>query len=309
MEKSGTRSGFTLIELLVVIAIIAILIALLVPAVQKVRESSNITQCKNQLKQMGLGFQTHIDVYKAFPSGGTSWTESDRKMIHGVPADYKSQSWGWMYQILPYVERNDLWAHKQEWEITATPVDLYICPSFRGPKIWPYSQAGDSTNTMRAMNDYCANVGTDSGRYDGPIVPSKSYGGPGSRKITDITDGTSNTLLVGEKFVNPFKAWTQSECNDDQGWVDGWDNDTICDAAGNGGTVNKDGVSVETPKQIAIKLGDVDECGFNFGSIHPASMNAVFCDGSVHSIAYDIDPTVWGRLCAINDGKQFNFND
>jgi prepilin-type N-terminal cleavage/methylation domain-containing protein/prepilin-type processing-associated H-X9-DG protein len=313
MKKPRTRSGFTLIELLVVIAIIAILIALLVPAVQKVRETSNITQCKNQLKQIGLGIQSHIDVYKVFPSGGTSWTDSSLVRVGGLkgaPADYRTQHWGWMFQILPYVERTDLWSHKIESDIPATPVDLYICPSFRGPKIWPYSQAGDTTNTMRAMNDYCANVGTDASKYDGPIVPSKNWGPGLTRKLADITDGTSHTLLVAEKFVNPFAAWDHSECNDDQGWIDGWDNDTICDATGNGGAPpNQDGISVELPKQIAIKLGDVDECGFNFGSVHPASMNAVFCDGSVHSIGYDINTTVWGRLCAINDGKQFDFTD
>jgi prepilin-type N-terminal cleavage/methylation domain-containing protein/prepilin-type processing-associated H-X9-DG protein len=305
MKKLDKRPGFTLIELLVVIAIIAILIALLVPAVQKVREASNVATCKNQLKQMGLGIQSHIDVFKVFPSGGTSWTDSDRRMSHGIPADYKTQSWGWMYQILPYIEQQDLWAHNKENEICATPVQMYICPSFRGPKIWPYSQAGDSTNTMRAMNDYCANVGSGSDTYDGPIVPSKNWGPSLVRKITDITDGLSNSLLVAEKFVNPFKAYSQSECNDDQGWVDGWDNDTICDASGNGGGSG----NIELPKQIAIKSGDSDECGFNFGSVHPASMNAVFCDGSVHAVAYDINPQVWVRLCSVNDGKDLNFED
>src|SRR5438105_12261606 len=96
-----SRTGFTLIELLVVIAIIAILIALLVPAVQKVREAANVAQCKNQLKQIGLAFQTHHDTFQVFPSGGRGYFEPNRKMVAGVPADYSAQSWGWAYQILP----------------------------------------------------------------------------------------------------------------------------------------------------------------------------------------------------------------
>src|SRR5437899_1570385 len=107
MRDLRSRPAFTLIELLVVIAIIAILIALLVPAVQKVREASNVTKCRNQLKQMGLAFHSHHDTFKAFPSAGTKWQSTARNMIRpGVPADYTSQNWGWMYQILPYIEQH-----------------------------------------------------------------------------------------------------------------------------------------------------------------------------------------------------------
>src|SRR5437868_10714971 len=112
MEKK--RVGFTLIELLVVIAIIAILIALLVPAVQQVREAANVAQCKNQLKQIGLAFQTHHDTYGVFPSGGTSWQDANRVMDKGIPADYQKQHWGWAYQILPYIEQENLWAEHNE---------------------------------------------------------------------------------------------------------------------------------------------------------------------------------------------------
>src|SRR6516162_10254822 len=104
------RPGFTLVELLVVIAIIATLIALLVPAVQKVREAAAVAQCKNQLKQMGLAFQSHHDAFKVFPSGGTAWPANDKRtMVQNVPADYNSQAWGWLYQILPYIEQASLW--------------------------------------------------------------------------------------------------------------------------------------------------------------------------------------------------------
>src|SRR5947209_12929128 len=161
MKKLPRPAGFTLIELLVVIAIIAILIALLVPAVQKVREAANAAQCRNNLKQMGLAWLHHNDVFKAFPSGGTDWTASNTRTMdkNGNPADFNSQAWGWCYQILPYIEQNVLWADKNDFIVAQTPISTYICPSFRGPVIRPYNQAGDTTTTLRAMSDYTACCG------------------------------------------------------------------------------------------------------------------------------------------------------
>jgi prepilin-type N-terminal cleavage/methylation domain-containing protein len=321
MRKRGNAAGFTLVELLVVIAIIAILIALLVPAVQKVRESSNIATCINNLKQMGLGFQSHHDTFKVFPSGGMSWTENDRNTVHGTPADYRTQTWGCFYQVLPYIEQTALWMQKNDFNIASTPVSLYMCPSFRGPVIRPYTQSSDSSTTQRAMSDYTANAGLTLGSYDGAVVPTMAYNGLKlTRKLSDITDGTSHSILIGEKYVVAIGAydayWTRpggtyGPCNDDQGWVDGWDNDTICCAEGgnNFSVPTKDGYSVELPRQIDVKYGDTDECGQNFGSIHQSAMQAVFCDGSVHSISYNIDHTVWGRLCKINDGLDTGFTD
>lgn len=304
-----TRRGFTLIELLVVIAIIAILIALLVPAVQKVREAANVTQCRNQLKQMGLAFQNHHDTFKAYPSGGTYWSDTARVMTNGSPGDFKNQSWGWAYQILPYIEQDNLWRNPTDTTVASTPVPTYICPSLRGPKIWAYSQAGGTGN--RAMMDYSGNGGTygtwggltvaSGNSMDGPIVPSKSGSGV-TRNMNHITDGTSNTMLVGEKFISGPSSLIGPTCNDDQGFVDGWDNDAICFAYGGNGS----GGPVAPPLRIDLRIDSA--CGLAFGSIH-TNMLAVFCDGSVHQVRLDIDTVVWQRLCSINDGQPTGFSE
>jgi prepilin-type N-terminal cleavage/methylation domain-containing protein len=310
--RSGPKDGpqtlthrpakaFTLIELLVVIAIIAILIGLLLPAIQEVRESAARTQCENNLKQMGIAWHNHADVHGVFPSGGLGWNLNRTwNVSNNTPALYQTQAWGWGYQILPFIEQGNLWEIPPggfpgdasgggpfgDIEVASTPVKIYNCPSLRSSVIFPYSQAGWSPSVgRRAVGDYVANAGTVSGLNDGPLVPTGF-----TVRITDIINGTSNVMMIGEKYLDREIALITSDCNDDQGWTDGWDNDTICFADGGGSTA-----------MVPIPDGSIGTCGLNFGSPHPVSMQCVLCDGSVRSISFRAAQAPFVIFCSRND--------
>jgi prepilin-type N-terminal cleavage/methylation domain-containing protein len=296
-SASTDRRGFTLVELLVVIAIIGILIALLLPAVQKVREASNKVQCANNLKQMGLAFQNHYYTYRLYPSAGAGPWTSRTFDSNGSPSLAKDQNWGWAYQLLPFMEQGNLWAlpRNDDAEVERTALPYYFCRSRRLPMVVT-SHWG-----VRAMMDYAGNAGTDGGPaasghgLNGLLVRTGSQWIPIRPTDESIPDGASNTLLVSEKRLNTA-MFGPDQWNDDEGYVAGYDEDTICWA-------------LQPPKPDSNQLADYQDLEGRFGSSHAAGINAVFADGAVHTIGYSINLTVFQRLCIRNDGQPIDWSD
>lgn len=210
------RPAFTLIELLVVIAIIAILIALLLPAVQQAREAARRTQCKNNLKQIGLALHNYHDAFDRFPSFVMSHHSNVYQQWYGCQAWYFTRGFSWRVSILPYIDRApeynsmDLENHgfggclggmgAANLAIMGLSLPAYVCPSDPTEKSVKSGWGGTENGT-----NYAAAVRARADQTHGDIRnddPSKDLGGitrTGTR-IADFKDGSSNVIMVGEIF-------------------------------------------------------------------------------------------------------------
>jgi prepilin-type N-terminal cleavage/methylation domain-containing protein/prepilin-type processing-associated H-X9-DG protein len=289
------RRGFTLIELLVVIAIIAILIALLVPAVQKVRAAAARTQCINNLKQIGLACHQHHDAYKVLPSGGTGWWIPPTYLAPGQPAVGAAQQGGWGFQILPFLDQVQVWNGGNGGSIAqcqinaiSTAIPVYFCPSRRTATVLPpignwYSPGGTFGH---APWDYSASNLDNTGAIQ--------YGYNGIRLVT-ITDGTSNSFLAGDARKN-VAYLGQYQSDDNEGYTAGWDHDA------------ERYVNAGYPPLPDILQANGDYSGDQrFGSSHDGGFNMLFCDGSVHFISYSIDTASWTALGTIRGADTYTY--
>jgi len=237
---SLTRAAFTLIELLVVITIIAILVALLLPAVQGARESARNLQCKNHIKQMATAIKTHETIRRIYPDGGEGTWVARTRDSSGRPTAAPDQNWGWAYQILPYLELTNIWELENDADVARNAIPIYYCPSRRAPALVDNQANGPGWSLgLRGMIDYAANAGTDCPSIGGWGIRGNGLTGPitrrpngasdrgGSVTAASIRDGTSNTLLIGEKLMNAAVVGTQDLGDDDGGFAEGWDFDTV----------------------------------------------------------------------------------
>jgi prepilin-type N-terminal cleavage/methylation domain-containing protein len=311
----GNRPGFTLIEMLVVIAIIIVLIGLLMPAVQKAREAANRTTCRNNLKQIGIAFMDHFTTQGYFPPGGRYGNEENPPPnfdSQGNPAQGTNQTGGWGFNILPYIEAGNTYRGGSATNnvdrilvVIGTPHKLFFCPSRRAPMVFPYQSPPSPDDFLKdiplpttahpnvAQCDYAAS------NLDGTGMVRETYGKPENLiRVRDITNGMSNTLMVGEKRMNLFKLG-QNQQDDNQGYSVGVDRDTMR-------YTNAD----YPPGQDYSKDGDYNADGLQrFGSSHVSNFHAAFGDGAVHAINYTIAPAVFSQLGDIHNQKPIAAGD
>ena len=301
------RRAFTLIELLVVISIIAVLIGLLLPAVQKVREAANRTKCKNNLKQIGLAMHNYHASRNSFPPGFTSRAAA----LNGPSL---GPGWGWGTYLLPYLEQDNVYRLIDLTKDIANPVNaqarVMSLPVFLCPSDSPES----TTITVRngAGNAICdvafANYVGVAGVNEVSAYPDNSNGLPGvllrnSRvKVTDIRDGSSNTLLVGERAW----MWGSKVRSPQTTWVGAVTGAVIPQTLNPALGVEAEGVLCLTNSGTSAEarvpnnsLDHVEDANSN----HPQGVNFLFADGSVQSIQNTISPDVWAALTTRSGGE------
>jgi prepilin-type N-terminal cleavage/methylation domain-containing protein/prepilin-type processing-associated H-X9-DG protein len=300
------RKGFTLIELLVVIAIIAVLIGLLLPAVQKVREAAFRIQCSNNLKQIGLGVMNYESANEGFPPSRTTGN------VAGAP--YFPYKHSWSAALLPYIEQTasfNLYTYKADWDAPVnyaairTYLKLFNCPMTpKQPRADTTIAAQPSAGDYHAVNAIKYFIGDNCFGYIGILNPDDPRLVGAMRRdevtrITQITDGTSNTILVAEDAGRPAFYNASRQIYDPVGKEGGW--------ADPNGAFSLDGAYPDGTIQGPCPMN----CSNNseMYSFHTGGANVVFADGSVHFLNQSISLCVLAKLMTRAGGEVLSGGD
>jgi prepilin-type N-terminal cleavage/methylation domain-containing protein len=318
------RGGFTLIELLVVIAIIAVLISLLLPAVQQAREAARRTQCKNNMKQLGLALANYESTYRVYPPGYVSGV--------GTPDPQTGDSapgWGWLAILLPHVDQANLqqalkwdlpcW-HPSNSVVVKTSVPMFLCPTATnsGPTVGITDIDLNTLNgAVFARANYVHNVGAND-IWSSP--PNTDYTNPAtgcngvmfrnsSVRPADITDGMSNTVFVGERA--PYLAdavwpgvvpgakhfsYNQFASSGTGGPGINYDNAGSYVGANSGPSIYESPQIIHPPNWPG---GHTDQ----MYSQHTGGAHVMLGDGSVRFVSESIDLRLWQSVCSRAGGE------
>jgi prepilin-type N-terminal cleavage/methylation domain-containing protein/prepilin-type processing-associated H-X9-DG protein len=299
------RNAFTLIELLVVIAIIAILIGLLVPAVQKVREAAARLTCKNNLKQIGLALHNYHGRMKAFPPGYQTLVAADNSDL--------GPGWGWATFLLDDLEQGNLRqrirfdlqiSDPANAQVRVTSIPVFICPSEVQSGTFSVVDASGNPICDVARGSYTAmngvlGVSSDAFDNNGAFLRNRKI------RIADITDGLSNTLFVGERCTNMASTtWTGAVTN---GVVPAqrYPNpiDQLANAEAASALVLSHGSKDHIPNNQLVFDADAT------ASFHVSGVNFLFGDGSVHVISNSISGSLYEALLTRAGGEAVSGDD